>query len=374
MTSTTYSIWYTDPQGYRIEHVGDIGPFQYVLTTEGLGVFVGRLPHNSPRSYSTRQVDKRFHVYRRPPGGRRKLEIAALTRVFSYSTSASGQAIFEPQGFALEELLARRIVAYYSGTEEAEHSNGADNIMKFIVQENLMEDNHFSGAVTEFPRSLVNYGFARDSGQNQGPSLRMEFAWKNVLRQLHKIKKASYTAGTEVFFGINHEAPGALRFVTRPNLWGQDRTLQTGAKPTVFSLERGNLSSPSLTYDHSEEGNFIYAGGQGTGLGRIIETASDADRIRQSVFGRREKFVTSQGTANETVEAAAQSGLQRHRPLVGFTATLNQTPTCRYGIDWALGDKVTVKYNNSQFEVIIRAVDVRVLENGREDISSRVEL
>ena len=170
-----------------------------------------------------------------------------------------------------------------------------------------------------------------------------------------------------------------MEFRTYANQPGSDRTLSTsGSNPVVFSLERGNLLNPVLTYDYQDEANYIYAGGKGQQDQRNVQEVEDADSIGLSQFARKEKFVSAISgvldNSDDQVLARAKDGLAKHRARVNLTATIASTPSSEYGLDWFHGDKVTVDYAGFQFDTIIRAVSVSVNGNGKETVQGRVEL
>jgi len=133
------------------------------------------------------------------------------------------------------------------------------------------------------------------------------------------------------------------------------------------------MREPRLTYDYSEEVNYVYGGGSGEGELRDIQEAYDADRYGASQWARCEGFANAPNQTGNTLLATAQRAVYDGKPKVNFTAIPVDTQGTRYGVHWNLGDKVTAKYKNIEFTTIIRSVTITV-QDGKEDIQARLEL
>jgi hypothetical protein len=144
----------------------------------------------------------------------------------------------------------------------------------------------------------------------------------------------------------------------------------------LFGRKYGNLEKPVLTYDYTEEMNYIYAGGQGEKSGRKIKTSSDSDRIGKSPWNRREGFkdARSTGDTDAAVQDAADDMLAASKPRVTFAADILDTKQARFGVDWFWGDKVTCEYVGLDFDGVIKVLHVNVDDKGKEKIKARVEV
>ncbi len=284
---------------------------------------------------------------------------------FSFATSVPRQ----------NNLLSRRITAYYANETETKVSGNADDLMKEIVRDNFIDNADYSGT-PDPARDIDDYGFSVQANNSAGSSISKAISWRNVLAVLQDFQAASKSAGTEAFFGVMPTSDTTLQFQTWTGQPGRDRTIATGINPIVFSLEWGNLSDPQLSDDYVNEANYIYAGGRGREDVRNIQTASDTSRMNVSRFGRHEAF--TQATAEATtayIQDVAKDILARRRPKKIFRGAIHNTPLTPYGglNGWHLGDKISINYSDLQFDVIIRSVSVRVEENNREIITARVE-
>lgn len=368
---TNYELWYADDLGNRLAFISDVRQFRYARVLGDIGMLSIDLPKRH-QLYDNQDPDRRIHVYRQAPGSSLKLEMIALLRRFNISSDKAGLLTFAADGYDLNELLARRIVAYYADSAQSSMATTeADDMMKEIVRDNFIDNADYSGTPSP-ARDIDTYGFSVASDTSAGPTLSKSFAWRIVLNTLQDIQAASRVDGPEVFFGFVPVTETTAQFMT----WVDppDRTI-TGSQPVVFSLEWGNLLTPSIQHDYSNEANAVYAGGQGQGSSRVIATAKDTARIGASSLNRREAFAFSSGSASATVEAEAEAELERRRPKLTVSGTLLSTPLTPYGgLDgWSLGDKVTVSYAGLQFNVVIRSVMVSVAANGKETITSRIE-
>lgn len=365
-----YEFWYADEIGNRLSYINNIISFDYVKVDGDIGVLSLQTPQNTVIG---NQPDKRIHIYRQPRNGRLSLDFTCYLRKFNTSTTLQGQTFHENTGFDLNSILVRRISAYYAGAAESSINGLVDDGMKQIFTDNFIDNADYSGTPSP-ARDIDSYGFSADSNLGDGPSLQKSFAWGNVLQILQSLQAESKANGNEVFFGLVAGGETSAQFRTFTGQPGSDRSISS-ANPMIFSMEYGNLSSPSLEYDYENQATFVYAGGQGQEDERNIQTASDSAGLELSQLNRVETFAWSQGKTNATVQADADNELSRRRSRINFSGTLLNTPMTPYGglNGWNIGDKVTVVYSGIQFDAIIRAVRVRVDSSGKEFIQARVE-
>jgi hypothetical protein len=373
MSKASYELWYLDDIGIRRTYIGDGAGFEDTKVLGDVGIASVSFPKHG-QVYDNQLVDRRIAIYRRSEGRNLSLDFVMVARQFGTRTSNQGQSQLTISGTDFNGFLARRIVAYYAESAQAEMTDQADDMMKEVVRDNFIDNADYSGTPSP-ARDIDSYGLSVAGNLAAGPSLARGFAWRNVLGTLQDIQAASKTAGTEVFFGIIPTSETTMQFRT----WtaGRDRTV-SGSNPIVFSLEWGNLSSPQLTYDYSQSANYVYAGGKGQTTARNIQTAGDSSQYNLSRLARVEAFVNATNADlldDDAVTAAAQDELTRRRAIVKFTGAIYATPLTPYGgiQGWNLGDTVTVNYAGVQLDVLIRAVNVKVTENDEEIINARVE-
>ena len=367
-----YEFWYADNLGNRLAYIDDVIAFDYASVLGSVGAFNLIIPSRG-QIYDTDIRDRRIAVYRQPLGGTLALDYLAILRDTKRITSIQGQNQRTLIGFDLNELLLRRIAAFYANESETNKTDLSDDMMKEIVTENFVNNADYSGT-PDPTRSLSNINFSVQANLGQGLMLTKGFSWRNILATLQDIQADSKEQGTETFFGVVPLTETSMQFQT----WTTkaDRTTNTGVNPLVFSLEWGNLFNPKLSKSTSEEINYAYGAGEGKESSRIIQTAENLDGINASLLNRREGLAYSSGKTEAAVLTDARNTIERNRPKENFTGSIIDTPLTPYGSanGWNLGDKVTVNYANRQFDVIIRAVRVQVQANGDETISARVEI
>ena len=266
------------------------------------------------------------------------------------------------------DLLSRRIAAYYAGESQTSVSSSpADDVMKELVRDNFIDNADYSGTPTN-SRSISGSGFSVESDTSEGGNITKGFSWRNVLDTLVDIQAESRSAGTEVFFAVIDTSESTEKFVTSTGQLGADRTSQFG-----FSLSYGNLYNPSLETDASFENNVVYSGGQGDGKTRIVATAEDEAKSLAGGFSRNETFLQSNGRTSAAVQSDANGELVRGRSSIIFSGDVLDSPSFRYGVDWDFGDKVPVYYSGLSFDALVTAVNITIDSVGRETIKARIE-
>jgi hypothetical protein len=266
------------------------------------------------------------------------------------------------------ELLSRRIVAYDAATASSEKTAAADNMIKAIVRENL------GSLATDTARSWASLlTVAADT--SAAPSLTLLFARQNVLTTVQKLCQASAQAGTRLYVDVVAPTDTTLELRTYTGQRGTDRG-STSAAPVVFAPEFGNLVSPDIDDDYTEEVTYVYAAGRGQEDQRIVAEAGDATRIGRSPFGRREALIDARHVGTDPAPALladeANAALQAGRPRRRFAATLLDTPGTTYGIHWAWGDTITARWEDASGDYRIEAVRLSVA-GGRETIETRLD-
>lgn len=213
---------------------------------------------------------------------------------------------------------------------------------------------------------------------SSGPFLTESFPLKKLLLPsgggaLSSISKAAKEAGTEVFFSVEPDNVGSgsidfefRTFINQPRQDVSDRVF--------FEKESGTLSNPFLEFDYSLEENYIYGGGQGEGAARNIQQVSDADRYNASQWNRCEGFADARNsTGSNSIREVARANLEDGRPVRRFGGDPIDTVGTSFGKDWDFGYKVTARYRDEEFPAIVRAVVIRVNDDGSEDVQARLD-
>ena len=359
---SSYEFWLTDDTGRRIEFL-EPRWWQYARVVNSAGWFALGLDSQYDHLL---KPDFRIEIWRRPADYRLGLEMIGLIRDWELWSTDDDQGT-NISGPDINDLLDRRIVGYAAASTEADKTDYADDMMKEMVDENL-------GAGAVAARDITGLGLSIASDLSDGPSLSKAFAWQNMLKSLGAINQASRSEGNEVFFAIIPITNTLFQFQTYTGQPGVDRTQTGSTYGLTISQEWGNLKNPTLSYKHSAESNYIYAGGQGLADEREVVEVEDAVRVGTSQWNRRERFTNaSNAKTTAAITGAGNDALSKYRPTVRFAGTLVDSPSARYGVHWGLGDKLPASYRGELFDVIARAVMVSVNSSGNETITSKLE-
>jgi len=156
-------------------------------------------------------------------------------------------------------------------------------------------------------------------------------------------------------------------------LRGLDRT-----DKLVFSVENSNLEAPFYIKSHFNESNSIIVRGSGRGESRAAVVVDDDARVNSSRWNRCENLVSASYEVDDTeLQTVGAAELKIGQPVEELYASFLNTPGSEdaprslYGIDWDLGDLVSVWYADQYFQCEIVIVYVGVDENGVETITGR---
>lgn len=364
----TYELWLTTDAGMPFADTSG----KTILTTftrleaSKVANDIGRLFVSLPPSFNTDLIvkDRMIQVWRKPEDGARSLFNVYFINKWRFLTTGAREAVWI-WGDDPVMLLKRRVVAFRSEQAESAKTDFADDMMKEIVDENLVNP-----AVAA--RAMPGVTVAGDNGD--GPSLTKAFSFDNVLKTLKSLNEASRDQGTEVFFDM------AVSDVTNTSIAFQFRTFinqpgQDVSSRVSFDQELGNLGNPELEYDYTEEANYIYAGGQGEAITREIQEADDAARIAISRYGRTEVFTDARRSKTPAaVLEEARSTLEDRKPKTRFLGDALSTTATQFGRDWNWGDRVTERYRGQDGQAIVYVVNLVVNDDGHESVGARLNL
>lgn len=379
MNKATYSIWLCDTRGFRIALLDRVSQFTLIRTANNVGAFKIELPGNFDTSMFG--VDPIVDVWRWPEGGGSQRGynhrvFTGFVRKYEYY-EINGQNYVAVGGSDTMDLLNRRIIAYYAGSGECSKTDYADDMLKEMVGENLGSGaNDYSGSGTA--RDISGYGFTIQADTSSAPSITKDFAWRNLLTACQDVALASEENGTPLYFDVQ-AVPGSgdyidFVFTTSINQLGIDRT-QTSYNPLFFGQKFGNVTNSHLTYDYSEEVNYVYAGGQGEESGRNIQERYDYARVYASIWNRREGFADARNSETDAgVQSAGDEMLTELKPRITYQADIIDTPQARYGIHWLYGDKIECEYLDRSFSGMIKTLQVAMDKTGKERITARIEV
>lgn len=356
------------PFGVELAIIDDFVSFDSVRVVNGIGALSIIVPDKYDQFFFTGNdviVDNRIAEQRRIGAGGFYLEGEThwLTVDGEKILTENGDRYSKIYCVDANDILARHIVAYATGSAQADKSAAAaDNSMKDVVRENM------GSTATDTTRDLSTY-LSIQANLSLGASVAKAFARKNVLEVLKEYANSSDQAGTYLAFDIVSPTPSTLEFRVYSGQRGVDRRYPNGSSPILIGPEFGNLSNVVRGYYHSKEVNYAYAGGQGTGASRAIGTASDSVRINLSPFNRREIFIDARLTSDATQLADdADAELKNGLPRRTFTGQFIDTPSCTYGLHVGFGDFVTAVFEQESIDCRLNRVHLS-MSDGKEKIN-----
>lgn len=375
-----YQVWLANNLGIRQALIADWVNLAVSRTVNLPGALTLALPDRY--AMDSWQPDMRLEVWRRALGGDWQLvgDTLWLVRGVRRATRGGATTLTIAAVGALE-ILNRRIVAYASGSSQAEKTDYADDMIKDVVRENL------GASATDTTRSIVNW-LEVQADVSLAPVVAKAFSRRNVLTVAQEVceMSASHSSTPVPLFvdvtaypGVAPVGVGAggiwwmLRFETFVHQRGSDHS-QAGGAPVMFSLGAGNLVDAELERSWADEANYVYGAGQGEGSDRAVVSVSDATRMATSPLNRREVLYDGRMYSSTTALAsAAAKRLQDARPRVVMRGTLLDTPVARFGVDWRWGDRVVAEYGGAQYDCLVRQVELNVTGGQGETVTARLE-
>lgn len=251
-------------------------------------------------------------------------------------------------------LLARRVTlpvplaapvaagTTYSASVADVRTGVAETVMRGYVDAN-------AGPGARSDRVVAGLRLAADLGRGESGTWRARFAPLD-----DKLREVALGGGGLGFRVVQATDANAVEFQVYVTA---DKTASA-----VFSPEYGNLSG----YDYRQsapKATYIYVLGQGEGTARtIVEGGDSAARVR---WGQREDAIDARGTpttdelrlrlAKELGEKAADAALTvKPVDLAGLA----------FGVDYGLGDRVTVMVDGVAVSEVVREVKITLDEQG----------
>jgi len=371
---TNYEVRFLTQSGILLNVLDTFVKLDYTKTINQPGWLSITIPPEAIL-FSEIRPDTRIEVRRQVDGKPfyTDLETSWLIRRWSKSLSSSGEKLVTLGGPSALDILRRRIVAYASGSAEADKSGiEADDLMKEIVDEN------FLAGATDTARRITSY-LSNQADATAGITISKAFSRRNVLTVLQEMSNTTVEAyiigfGNPVYFDIVPSGTSAFEFRTYLNQRGTDRSSASG-QPLVFSPDYSNLTDCKIEYDHSEEVTYSYAGGTGVGAARAVESYGNSTRISSSPLNFCEGWVDARNSEGDATQLLVEAigDVYKNRPKTPLTGKIIQTPTSRYGVEWFWGDKVVQEFDGIIQDVMINQVRVSV-QDGQETIDANVQV
>lgn len=134
-----------------------------------------------------------------------------------------------------------------------------------------------------------------------------------------------------------------------------------------MDLDNGQLTRTEYSYGQPKVTRAI-VGGPGEAEERVFYEGTTADSLTaETVWSRRvEKFVDSRGGEAEDVlqQSANEALIDDGKTIVNTSVTPSDDQTMRYGVDWNLGDKVTIVVGLVETTAIVTEIGISVQADG----------
>lgn len=258
-------------------------------------------------------------------------------------TRSEGTDSVSVKGYALSGLLRRRICVPPAGSAG---SYGYDRIISDA--ESVMR-HYVEGNVTAPESSARRMECVALEAENLHRG-RENVPWSARFEQLDELLGSIGTYCDAGFAVVPDFASGKLLFTYLP---GRDRTGGDGPRVT-FGVYMGNVSEATVSESAKQARNAAIVGGAGEDENRMILSVCPGG---ETGLARRELFVDA-GSRDDADELAVEGAhkLAEKGVTSAICADVLETPSCRYGVHWDLGDRVTVVAHGAQMTARIAQV------------------
>lgn len=255
------------------------------------------------------------------------------------------------------------------------------NIMYKIVRDNVGSgagQRQVFNFSEEPPLNPYGYSINELSGDTNG----YYAFYKNVfdavkeLSEMTMVPFSSDKPAMPVFFDVVSVSSTSFIFTLFPQQRGSDRrNLYSSANPTILSDTQGQLRNIRFVGDWNAERTVIYGVTQQVtnDVNNVNEyVVTDYQRTQNTPYSRRELlFNPTSGSPNS--EALRELKNPSNYPTFSAFATLQDSPSFMYGIDWNYGDYFTINVFGTNVDARINAISVTLTEKAEQiDVSLQV--
>ena len=359
-----YQIDRYSPDGVRLSTIEAVHKLAYVKPRNAVGALQFEMPMRlyNPSDWQVGQV---LELWREKNG------VLALQNESVYFIqdwdlyNDSGQHMVRLYALDGNALFEQRIVASEAGSRRAEFDDKADNIMKAIVRNEM-------GASADSSRRIPSLNVQSDVGQSIQTT--KGCAWQNVLKTCQELASSATEKGTHTSFDVVRTGVNQFEFRTYIGQRGEDHS-RTSGDIRLVGEAYGNLENAILSTIHSEEVNYVYAGGQGKKEDRAIKQVWDLTRIGVGFpYNRKEYFRDSRHQEEEQgVEDDAYAALNDGKPKTILNGRIIDTPGMQYGIHYGFGDILSVEAFGTSIDCHVEQVAMTYDRENGEQFDIRLE-
>jgi hypothetical protein len=256
-----------------------------------------------------------------------------------------------------EILLQNRIIAFFANVANRSTFSA---VVAETVMKTLFNYNAGSLATTANGRFLngVIAGATAAATSGAGNSISIAVAGQNLLTAMQRIQEI---AGGD--FAVIYTAPATYTFTWYTGQRGTDRTATV-----VFSTATGTIGELVIEQPRINDFNAVIVGGAGNESARAIVTRP---ATLPTGFDLREQWIDARN--GQTTTAALQNAGNMALGLaakgrVTYSAQILQTPAMRYGVEYFIGDLVSLYTGAGVITQKINGIQLSIDSQGREQI------
>lgn len=317
------------------------------------------------------ELDGQIEVYRSYPQYSVDwyLEFEGLHRTYTRQHFEDGNRYFSSNARGYNDLLRRRIVAYYAGTDYARKSGIGETIMKEYVDENCGPS---ANSVDRISNGLMT-GFTLEADGLRGDPWAGSKAYINILDVCQDIANNS-----NIDFLVRGNGAAQFCFYVYAGQLGDDRSVTgldtstglngAGNAPVIFTLARGNMGQPVYSQKRMNERNYCYVLGQGQQSDREIVTREDSDTTDDSTWNKVEFTRDARNySTTASYQNAGDAALVENQFEETFSFQPIQVESTLYGRDYFFGDLITARYADVERNKKIVGMDITVNNTQQDD-------
>lgn len=368
-----YKAILKDQAGTKVAEFDNWRKLEYSKRVGDIGDYVLELDANDPR-VPLFELDGQLEVYRKDFANNLDwyIDFEGLHRAPVRRVSERGEFVFNSVGVGYNDLLARRVIGYKSGTVRAVKNAPADTVMIEYVEENcgpsatIANGRLYEGAIA---------GFFTQASDGNGATWSGDRSFELVLDVLKEISKFS-----SIDFDVVGAGDAIYAFRTYADQLGLDRTtlgLDTttglnaaGNAPVVFSVEGATIKDMMYSDDHLSEVNVVFVLGKGDGSTRTVIVRDNVAAITSSLINQRE--VARSASKNEFEYQLITFGdetLEAMKAVESIAFNPLQQSSTVYGRDFGIGDKITVRNEGVDYHKRIVALRNTIEAGVNENIA-----
>lgn len=291
-------------------------------------------------------------------------KFAGLITSVQIELDDDGNEIRTVKGKTLGHLLSYRVVAMDSDTKTADTFNGlGERAIKYYVRRNTVE-----APIDRDKRSFPNFQVTID--KNLGQTIERQYYYENLLDVVEEIAQLQ-DLGYEIFYDVNSNK------IVFDVYAGKDLSVnQESYNPVILSAEIGNLEGQTYIYDENNDKTFAYVNRNdvdttdGTQPQVIMINKDNVNGQISSGITRKETFFKIDSNEKGYYVPSSILGeekLSSQTAFESFEVTIMENQMFTYGIDYNLGDIITVFNEKWNVSADIRVVGVTLDMNSDKE-------